>query len=146
MNFGTNFASYVRSMSKILAGAQITNGGPIILLQPENEYSLATKDIDLPDVYYWEYLKAQYRQAGIIVPFINNEASPEGIITPTTPAQIDIFGHDGYPLGFDCATPEKWPEDTFPLDWKDLHQSMSPSTPFSILEVFSWLHEIFLKG
>ena len=28
-----------RTISRILAPAQITNGGPVILVQPENEYS-----------------------------------------------------------------------------------------------------------
>jgi hypothetical protein len=30
---------YVRTISRILAPAQITNGGPVTLVQPENEYS-----------------------------------------------------------------------------------------------------------
>lgn len=46
--------NYVQSMSKIIAKAQITNGGPVILLQPENEYSHGAPDApDFPDSVYW---------------------------------------------------------------------------------------------
>ena len=34
--------NYVRNIAGIIAKAQITNGGPVILLQPENEYSQST--------------------------------------------------------------------------------------------------------
>ena len=34
--------NYVRNIASIIARAQITNGGPVILVQPENEYSQAT--------------------------------------------------------------------------------------------------------
>ena len=59
-----------------IAKAQITNGGPVILLQPENEYSGYTGNVTggFPDPVYFAYVKKQYRDAGIIVPFISNDA------------------------------------------------------------------------
>lgn len=47
---------------------------------------------------------------------------------------VDIYGHDGYPLGFDCANPDVWPNNALPTNWHDLHLKQSPSTPYSILE------------
>ena len=94
--------NYVANIGAIIANAQITNGGPVILVQPENEYTSAASNVLFPDYGYFEFVEQQYRNAGIIVPFISNDASPKGLFAPGTPAAVDIYGHDGYPLGFDC--------------------------------------------
>lgn len=59
-----------------IAKAQITNGGPVILVQPENEYTGSSGPVTggFPDPVYFAYVKKQLRDAGIIVPFINNDA------------------------------------------------------------------------
>jgi hypothetical protein len=85
-------------MGAIIAKAQITNGGPVILVQPENEYTSFTDDEE-PSQDYFIYVEEQLRRAGIVVPFINNEAYARGAVTPDTKADIDIYGFDGYPLG-----------------------------------------------
>lgn len=123
-------------MNKIIAEAQITNGGPVILFQPENEYSVANTDIvpEFPDAVYFGYVEQQARDAGIVVPFIENDASPNGYFTPGTPAGVDIYGHDGYPLGFDCANPYQWPDNSLPTNYGNLHAEQSPSTPYSLVE------------
>lgn len=90
--------NYMSSIGGIIAEAQITNGGPVILVQPENEYTSFTDDEE-PDQEYFIYVEEQLRKAGIIVPLINNEASARGYVTPETEADIDIYGFDGYPLG-----------------------------------------------
>jgi hypothetical protein len=68
--------NYVAHIGATIAAAQITNGGPVILLQPENEYSGYTGNVTggFPDPVYFAYVKKQYRDAGIIVPFISNDA------------------------------------------------------------------------
>lgn len=67
--------NYVASISKTIAKYQITNGGPVILLQPENEYSGAiNSSYPFPDPVYFSALEKQYRDAGIVVPFISNDA------------------------------------------------------------------------
>lgn len=78
----------------IIAKAQITNGGPVILTQVENEYSLTpatiagipglpqsnlpdpniTIDSGFPSPTYMGYIKQQLRSAGIVVPLIFNDA------------------------------------------------------------------------
>lgn len=68
--------NYVAHIGATVAQAQITNGGPVILLQPENEYTGGYGNVTggFPDPVYFAYVKKQYRDAGIVVPFINNDA------------------------------------------------------------------------
>lgn len=66
--------SYSRSIGEIIAKAQITNGGPVILFQPENEYSQAVEGVVFPDPKYFGYVEQQFRDAGIVVPMISNDA------------------------------------------------------------------------
>lgn len=116
--------SYVAHIASIIAKAQITNGGPVILYQPENEYSGAAEGVLFPNKPYMQYVIDQARNAGIIVPLINNDAFPGGTGAPGTGlGSVDIYvslsysagfvplpfadsiqGHDGYPLGFDCVS------------------------------------------
>ncbi|GAB1735934.1 hypothetical protein NU219Hw_g5268t1 [Hortaea werneckii] len=127
--------NYARNMNEIIAKAQITNGGPVILAQPENEYSGATDDVpEFPDPVYFGYVEQQMRDAGVVVPLISNDAYPHGYFTPGSEAGADIYGHDGYPLGFDCANPYTWPDNSLPTYYLDLHRQQSPSTPYSIIE------------
>jgi hypothetical protein len=125
----------MKNIGATIAAAQITNGGPIILVQPENEYTQATSAIKpFPDPVYMQYVEDQVRDAGIIVPLISNDASAKGNNAPGQPAAVDIYGHDGYPLGFDCANPSVWPEGALPTNWYQLHEKQSPKTPYSIVE------------
>ncbi|KAF2145801.1 glycoside hydrolase family 35 protein [Aplosporella prunicola CBS 121167] len=125
---------YVQSISEIIAPYQITEGGPVILLQPENEYSGATDDIKFPDPDYIAYVEEQYRKGGFVVPTIANDAGTNGYLAPDTPSGFDIYGHDGYPLGFDCANPYTWPDGKLPTNWRSVHLATSPETPYSIVE------------
>lgn len=95
-------ANYVSHIGKIVAGAQITNGGPVVLLQPENEYTYGADWVKWPDRLYIETVNQQYRDAGVVVPFVNNEAAVIGLFTPGDRGGPDIYGHDSYPSGFDC--------------------------------------------
>ncbi|KAK4618252.1 putative beta-galactosidase A [Fulvia fulva] len=130
--------NYVVNIAKLIAAAQITNGGPVVLFQPENEYSQATDNIEpFPDPMYFQYVEDQFRNNSIVVPFISNDARPQGYFAPGPPRQeaaLDIYGHDGYPLGFDCANPYTWPDNALPTNYRDLHENQSSSTPYSIVE------------
>lgn len=127
--------NYVRQIAQIIAKAQIANGGPVILFQPENEYSQAISDVTFPDREYFQSVEDQYREAGITVPFISNDAAPRGYLTPGSGnGSVDIYGHDAYPLGFDCANPYSWPDGALPLQFRTLHLEQSPSTPYSLVE------------
>ncbi|TDZ22953.1 putative beta-galactosidase A [Colletotrichum orbiculare MAFF 240422] len=125
---------YMQRICSIIAKAQITNGGPVILFQPENEYTNFETGRS-PDGDYMQHIIDLARQAGIVVPMISNDARPEGHNSPGTGAgAVDIYGHDGYPLGFDCGDPDAWPADRLPTRYHALHMAQSPETPFSLLE------------
>jgi Glycosyl hydrolases family 35 len=80
-------------------------------------------------------VEQQYRDNGIKVPFVSNDISPGGNFAPGTGSgAVDIYGHDGYPLGFDCANPSSWGNTSLPTNWFDLHESQSPSTPYTVSE------------
>ncbi|KAM0530735.1 hypothetical protein ACHAP9_000917 [Verticillium nonalfalfae] len=126
--------NYTAEIGRIIADAQITNGGPVILFQMENEYMFAVEPYPFPDFNYWSYVDNQFRSVGVVVPYVNNEAWKLGGVTPTTPASVDIYGFDSYPLGFDCWNPNQWPAQGLPTDWLQRHREISPNTPFTIVE------------
>ncbi|KAF4460997.1 beta-galactosidase [Fusarium albosuccineum] len=126
--------NYMEHVCSIIAKAQITNGGPVILFQPENEYS-AADGVPFPSQEYLKYVNDQARNAGIVVPLINNDAWQGGTGAPGSGiGAVDIYGHDGYPVGFDCANPYEWPKDKLPTTWHEEHMKISPNTPYSIIE------------
>ncbi|KAH7241422.1 glycoside hydrolase superfamily [Fusarium tricinctum] len=126
--------NYIEHVGAIIAKAQITNGGPVILYQPENEYS-AAEGTPFPNHDYLKYVNDQVRKAGVVVPLINNDAWQGGTGAPGTgPGAVDIYGHDGYPVGFDCSKPYNWPKDGLPTTWHAEHENKSPNTPYSIIE------------
>lgn len=133
-NYVNATKNYSQKIGQIIAKAQITNGGPVILVQPENEYSQAVAGVTFPDPVYFGEVEDLFREAGIVVPFISNDAYPHGYFVPGTPSAVDIYGHDGYPLGFDCANPYTWPDNDLPTYYLTLHREQSPSTPYSIVE------------
>jgi beta-galactosidase GanA len=61
--------NYVESIGKIIAEAQITNGGPVIAFQAENEYTFGMPWVEWPDVKYIDAVNQQFRDTGIVVPF-----------------------------------------------------------------------------
>ena len=127
--------NYVQNIGSIVAKAQITNGGPIILVQPENEYSQATPGTVFPNHDYFQSVERAFRDAGIVVPFISNDAAPHGYFAPGNgTGAVDIYGHDSYPLGFDCANPSTWPQGALPTNFRTLHLQQSPTTPYSLVE------------
>ncbi|KAK5163099.1 uncharacterized protein LTR77_010883 [Saxophila tyrrhenica] len=126
--------NYVKNIGAIIGKNQITNGGPVILFQPENEYYSCTDDIDpCPNPDYMQYVEDQFRNASIVVPYIVNDNN-EGNFAPGQPAAVDIYGIDSYPLGFDCANPETWPEGALQTYLTETHLNYSALTPFSFIE------------
>ncbi|TQS33842.1 hypothetical protein Golomagni_05799, partial [Golovinomyces magnicellulatus] len=126
--------NYMKHVCSIIAKHQITNGGPIVLFQPENEFSGGING-PYPNGQYMQYVINQARSAGIFVPMINNDVSPSGNYAPGSGSgQMDIYGYDNYPLGFDCRHPSDWGTNRLPTSFHQLHQQQSPKTPHSIIE------------
>lgn len=75
----------------IIAKHQITRGGPVVLFQPENEYS-SGRGIPFPNGRYFQHVIDQARRAGIVVPIINNDVGPAGNYAPGSGVgAVDIY-------------------------------------------------------
>jgi beta-galactosidase GanA len=102
---------WVREIAAILKRNQITNGGPVILTQIENELSETSYKADDTVVKYMEQLKTAFRDAGIVVPFMHNEKGMRSISWSTdynnVGGAVNIYGLDSYPGGFSCTDPNK---------------------------------------
>jgi hypothetical protein len=78
---------YHSAIGQLIAKYQLPNGGPIILVQAENEYtSFASGHSE--DYTYENELKSALRAAGITVPLTFNDAYPGGHFT-----SVDIWGY-----------------------------------------------------
>lgn len=153
-------AKYMSTLGGIIEKAQITHGGPVILVQPENEFTTWPEVTDFPSQMNKEYMAAvdnQLLDAGITVPLIVNDNEVEGYWAPGSGlGAVDIYGIDAYPMRYDCefielnvainvdfrcanyafksANPSVWPTYKFPHNWQTLHKQQSPTTPFAIAE------------
>ncbi|KAB8229654.1 glycoside hydrolase family 35 protein [Aspergillus alliaceus] len=147
-------ALYFSVVGSIITKAQVTEGGPVILLQPENEYTLCastmgySQDNNLTytnystsclDKEYMTYVENKFREAGIVVPFIVNDAFPMGNFAPGGgEGAVNIYSFDNYPLGWRTAPsdPSNWSSIVDPLLAYNFptHETISPNTPFSISE------------
>ncbi|KAI1407154.1 glycoside hydrolase family 35 protein [Hypoxylon sp. FL1857] len=136
---------YISTIGSIISKAQITNGGPVILVQPENEYSFCgnyTSIIDISaclDRDYMAWVETELRNAGIVVPFLSNDAIPLGNFAPGSgTGAVDIYGLDDYPFqwGNGCSNPSNWSRGIFPLSLFNYttHLLYSAATPFAVTE------------
>lgn len=132
--------TYITAISKIIADAEITNGGPVIMLQAENEYTTFPNVTlsQFPNTMareYMAYVVQQFRDAGITVPIFDNDNTVRGDFAPGTGlGEVDVYGFDAYPLYYSCGTPSYWPNLRFPATWQLNHTQQSPSTPLFIAE------------
>ena len=146
--------NYLSTLGKIIANAQITNGGPVIMVQPENEYTSWPGANPFPEQLNREemaFTENQLRDAGIVVPLMVNDNFVAGYWAPGTGlGSVDLYGIDAYPLRYDCnvsfllkfklllmrsgADYYTWPTIRFEQNWQILHQVESPTTPFAIAE------------
>ncbi|GAB7360574.1 hypothetical protein MBLNU230_g0458t1 [Neophaeotheca triangularis] len=127
--------NYARRIGELIGAAQITNGGPVIAFQPENELYSCIDSVDpCPNPEYMQYVEDQFRNASIVVPYIVNDNNEGNFAPGTGTGEVDIYGIDSYPLGFDCANPSVWPEGAIQTDLTETHLEYSPSTPFSFIE------------
>lgn len=99
--------NYIAHVGSLIKGAEITQGGPVILFQPENEYSLCSGSTGLDDINscldkgYMEFMKQEYRKSGITLPMHSNDGYPLGNFRPGSGlGEVDIYGFDFYPFGW----------------------------------------------
>ncbi|KDR69947.1 hypothetical protein GALMADRAFT_1351204 [Galerina marginata CBS 339.88] len=121
-NYLSAYAAYIQAVGSQLAANQITKGGPVILVQSENEYAKA-------DTVYESSLIQSLRNAGITVPLTTNDPSPAGHYT-----SVDVWGYDGYPVGFDCSHPTSWGSGSVPEGYWAAHLKFTPNNLNAIYE------------
>ncbi|MGW0810210.1 beta-galactosidase [Nonomuraea sp. NPDC002799] len=103
--FQAAYREWLHRINPILARHQVTEGGPVILYNAENEYQVNT------DAAYMQDIQDQARADGIDVPITTNDCCDAGSWSSTWatgPGAVQIPGVDDYPQSFDCATPEVW--------------------------------------
>jgi hypothetical protein len=127
--------NYMPRVCELIAEAQITNGGPVILVQAENEYSEFDGEVTGPDGGYMQYVIDQARAAGIVVPITSNDAHNNGLNAPGTGVgEVDVYGYDQYPIGVGCWNLDDWVPGQLNDSYWDTHLRFSPNTPHLIAE------------
>ncbi|CAG8715614.1 1565_t:CDS:2, partial [Acaulospora colombiana] len=60
---------------------------------------------------YMQDIIDTFRAAGLNkIPTTHNDKHAYGEFAAPGLGQVDLYGWDGYPAGFDCITPSVWPE------------------------------------
>ncbi|OJD34859.1 glycoside hydrolase family 35 protein [Diplodia corticola] len=105
--YHAQWLAWVDAVMPIIARNQITEGGPVILVQVENELTESRHVADDPLVLYMEQLKQAFRDHGIVVPFTSNEKGMRGqswsVDYQDVGGAVDIYGLDSYAGGLSCS-------------------------------------------
>lgn len=134
-NYEAATENYLDNIAPIIAKAQITNGGPVILVQAENEYSEFDGAESGPDGAYMQNIIDKLRAGGIVVPITNNNHDNQGYNAPGTgTGEVDIYGYDSYPIGVGCWNLYDWPAGQLRQDYWETHLEISPNTPHAMME------------
>ncbi|KAI5890378.1 glycoside hydrolase family 35 protein [Schizophyllum commune H4-8] len=117
---------YMTAISKIIARNQITEGGPIILVQAENEF-----DEGPTRSPYMQAVIDTYRDNGIVVPITHNDkhSGQTGNYSPDRPGEgrVNIYCGDSYPQGKNSwANPQSI--------YRSAHEAVAPSNPLCLAE------------
>ncbi|EAW11155.1 glycoside hydrolase family 35 protein [Aspergillus clavatus NRRL 1] len=100
---------WILEVGKIIAANQITNGGPVILNQHENELQETSYEADNTLVVYMKQIARVFQEAGIVVPSSHNEKGMRAVSWSTdhhdVGGAVNIYGLDSYPGGLSCTNP-----------------------------------------
>lgn len=95
----------ISTIAKAIEKAQITHGGPVTMVQPENEYTTWPGHDDFPsrmNRQAMEYAEKQLIEAGVTVPLIVNDNEVKGYWAPGSGrGAADIYGIYAHPLRHD---------------------------------------------
>ncbi|KAK1216295.1 hypothetical protein PQX77_021082 [Marasmius sp. AFHP31] len=126
--------------------------GPLIAVQGENEYysSENPPSLNIPGLnQHMQEIHDVFRERGLTkIPTIHNDKNAAGIYAGvggdnndpnggkgterSREGKVDLYGWDGYPLGFDCDKPETWTELSTQHDAS--HQKFNPAEPLALFE------------
>jgi beta-galactosidase len=109
---------YCQALAKVIHPWQVTEGGPILMLQVENEYGSYANDRA-----YLRWLQDLWRKCGVTVPFSTGDGA--------TPHMLEAGGLPGCAVGLDPGSQLK--------DW-DVARKMNPGVPVFSSETYpGWL-------
>ncbi|KAJ4000709.1 glycoside hydrolase family 35 protein [Lentinula boryana] len=114
---------YIQAIIAQTNQSQISNGGPVIAIQIDNEY-----DQEEGGPYFAE-IEALYRDAshGINVPLTHNDPGMlDGFINGT--GAVDLYGMDAYPQGLDPSNLSIW--NPIEMGYHTYHEEANPSQPW----------------
>ena len=101
---------WMNEINAILKRNQITEGGPVILEQIENELQETTHSANNTLVINMEQIENATRDAGIIIPFSSNEKGERSESWSTdyqnVGSAVNVYGLDSYPGGLSCTNTE----------------------------------------
>ncbi|KAG6849248.1 hypothetical protein H0H93_010062 [Arthromyces matolae] len=116
--FHAAWQDYWNAVIPVIAENQITHGGPVIMVQIENEYYNGAGQNE-----YVAELRARALKMGIVVPtMVNDPGMYQNLVD-----SADIYGFDAYPVN-----PSVWRD--VPTTWRTYHESVVPEIPFMFPE------------
>ncbi|TFK39704.1 glycoside hydrolase family 35 protein [Crucibulum laeve] len=124
-NYTQAWTPYMTAITKIIARNQITNGGPIILVQAENEFSASASNSP-----YMQAIIDLYRANGVVVPITHNDqhSGQAGNFSPDLPGtHVDIYCGDSYPQGANS-----WAQ--VQAIYYSAHKAVAPNNPLCLAE------------
>ncbi|KAH9915075.1 glycoside hydrolase superfamily [Fomitopsis serialis] len=117
---------YIGEVAASVIGNEVTDGGPILVIQVDNEYYQS------PETgVYFEELESAYRDAGIVIPLTYNDPG-EGKNFVNGTGAVNIYGLDSYPQGFDCSNPYVW--SPVVTNYHSYHETTNPGEPWYMPE------------
>ncbi|KAK4569364.1 hypothetical protein LTR86_003127 [Recurvomyces mirabilis] len=142
---------YWAAVSKMVAEHSVTKGGPVLLQQIENEYgeqwtNVAKRTPNETAIAYMELLEKATRDAGVDLPFLNNNPNLGSkswsfdYDINKVGGDTDLYGLDNYPSCWSCNLAEctsvnGFPPDFTTFDYYTNFQQTAPTQP-SILAEF----------
>ncbi|KAJ7479689.1 glycoside hydrolase family 35 protein [Mycena latifolia] len=112
---------YWTGVISLIAKNQVTHGGPVILLQIENEYYNGPGQNE-----YVDQLRARAIELGVVVPtFVNDAGEFNNLVNDT-----DLYGFDAYPFSAsNCgnADPAVWRD--IVTTWRSYFDATAPGKP-----------------
>ncbi|KAK0448411.1 glycoside hydrolase family 35 protein [Desarmillaria tabescens] len=112
---------YILGIIKETTPYQITEGGPVIAIQIDNEFTQSVGG------EYFAELEEVYQNSSIVLPLTYNDPGQGRNFVNGTSA-VDLYELDSYPQGFDCSHPLDW--QAVPLDYHQYHEEVNPSQPW----------------
>ncbi|KAJ4474972.1 glycoside hydrolase family 35 protein [Lentinula aciculospora] len=97
-NYTAAWLPYLNTVAQLISKNQVTEGGPVILVQAENEFSASS--VNSP---YMQAVIDTHRANGVVIPITHNDqhSGENGNFSPDLPGpgQVNIYCGDSYPQG-----------------------------------------------